>query len=51
MSYDINLTDPVTKETLLVESPHFMTGGTYAIGGTREMWLNISLFRRRDVPF
>ena len=42
MSYDISLKDRVTGETLEVESLHFMTGGTYAVGGTREMWLNIT---------
>lgn len=42
MSYDICLCDPVTKETLLLESNHFMTGGTFAIGGTSEMWLNVT---------
>lgn len=42
MSYDISLKDRVTGETLEVESPHFMTGGIYAVGGTREMWLNIT---------
>ena len=42
MSYDIKLVDPVTKETLNLENNHFMTGGTYAIGGTTECWLNIT---------
>lgn len=42
MSYDISLVDPVTKETLEVETPHQMKGGTYASGGTTEMWLNIT---------
>ena len=42
MSYDIRLVDPVTKESLLLEQPHFITGGTYAIGGTKELWLNIT---------
>ena len=42
MSYDIRLVDPVTKEPLLLEQPHFITGGTYAIGGTKELWLNIT---------
>lgn len=42
MSYDISLVDPVTRETLLVESPHHIRGGTYAIGGTTEAWLNIT---------
>lgn len=42
MSYDISLCDPVTKETLLMDSPHQIKGGIYAIGGTDEMWLNIT---------
>lgn len=51
MSYDISLCDPVTKETIMLESPHAMRGGTYAVDGTTEAWLNITynyakLFRR-----
>lgn len=42
MSYDIYLKDPVTKETLEVENPHFMRGGMYMVGGCRELWLNIT---------
>lgn len=42
MSYDITLCDPVTKDPLHMETPHMMTGGTYAVGGTTEMWLNIT---------
>lgn len=42
MSYDITLNDPVTHEPLTVEAPHQMRGGTYAMSGTNEMWLNIT---------
>ncbi|KGI72019.1 hypothetical protein [Collinsella sp. 4_8_47FAA] len=42
MSYDIRLCDPVTHETLEVDSPHLMAGGTYALGGTTELWLNVT---------
>ena len=42
MSYDIRLCDPVTHETLEVESSHLMAGGTYALGGTTELWLNVT---------
>lgn len=42
MSYDIRLIDPVTKETINFDTPHQMTGGTYAVGGTTEAWLNIT---------
>lgn len=51
MSYDIRLLDPVTRETVEVEVPHLMQGGTYALGGTTELWLNVTynyggLYRR-----
>lgn len=42
MSYDITLRNPVTKEPLECEAPHQMRGGTYCVGGTAEMWLNIT---------
>lgn len=42
MSYDIELQDPVTKEVIEVDNPHFMQGGTYAIGGSKELWLNVT---------
>ena len=42
MSYDIELQDPVTKETLILDEPHQMKGGTYAVGGTPEASLNIT---------
>ena len=42
MSYDMSLTDPVSGETLLADVPHDMRGGTYAMGGTQELWLNIT---------
>ena len=42
MSYDITLNDPVTKETIQLDMPHQMQGGTYAVGGTTESWLNIT---------
>lgn len=42
MSYDIYLTDPVTKKPLELEQPHFMSGGTLAPYGTKELWLNIT---------
>ena len=28
MSYDIHLNDPVTKQILELDDPHFMRGGT-----------------------
>lgn len=42
MSYDISLCDPVTMDTLETENNHCMAGGTYQIGGTKEMWLNVT---------
>jgi hypothetical protein len=42
MSYDISLKDPVTKETLQLDEPHHMRGGTYQIGGCPEANLNVT---------
>lgn len=42
MSYDIYLKHPVTKEILAIEEAHNIKGGTFAIGGTKEAWLNIT---------
>lgn len=55
MSYDITLRDRVTGETLHVDTPHQMGGGTRAFGGTTELWLNVtynySKFYYRDDVF
>ena len=42
MSYDIRLCDPVSGETLKSIHDHDMRGGTYIVGGTNELWLNIT---------
>ena len=42
MSYDIELVDPITGETLDLDAPHHMRGGTYAVGGTTKAHLNIT---------
>lgn len=42
MSYDIDLKDPVTGETLQLDAPHQMKGGTYCVGGTTEASLNVT---------
>lgn len=42
MSYDIALCDPVTMERININEPHFIRGGTYVVGGTTELWLNIT---------
>ena len=55
MSWDISLTDRVTGEVLHSDSPHMMRGGTFMVGGTTELWLNItynySKIYRRDSVF
>lgn len=42
MSYDIDLTDPITGNVLELDEPHQMRGGTYVMGGTKEMSLNVT---------
>lgn len=42
MSYDITLADPVTRETIELDTAHHMRGGTCAINGTTEAWINIT---------
>lgn len=42
MSYDIRLCDPVTHEELQTDVSHDMRGGTYAMGGTTGLWLNVT---------
>lgn len=42
MSYDIYLTDPVSRDPIELEEAHYMRGGTYALSGTTEAWLNIT---------
>ena len=42
MSYDISLCDPVTHEEIEVNDAHFMRGGTYQVGGTTRLWLNVT---------
>lgn len=42
MSYDICLVDPVTEAVLHTDTPHQMAGGTYALGGTTELYLNVT---------
>lgn len=42
MSYDIKLTDPVSRETIVIPYAHSMNGGTYQVGGSCELWLNIT---------
>ena len=42
MSYDIELCEPIGGEVIQFETPHMIRGGTYAIYGTQEAWLNIT---------
>lgn len=42
MSYDIHILDKDTKEVVKVQLQHRIAGGTYAVGGTAELWLNIT---------
>lgn len=42
MSYDIDLLDPLTGKTLQIERPHHMRGGTYQLGGSTELSLNVT---------
>lgn len=42
MSYDIRLIDPKTGDTARLPFDHPIRGGTYAVGGTSEAWLNVT---------
>lgn len=42
MSWDFDLCDPVIKKVLETEEKHEIKGGTYCVGGTTEMALNIT---------
>lgn len=42
MSYDIRLLDPITEETIQFDESHQIKGGTFAIGGTTEAWLDVT---------
>lgn len=42
MSFDLYLRDPETGETAVVPDGHDLRGGTHAIGGTGEAWLNVT---------
>lgn len=42
LSYDIALRDPVTHQIIEVDTPHQMRGGTYQVGGSTDLWLNIT---------
>ena len=42
VSYDIKLCEPVGGEVINFEHPPLVAGGTFAVGGTPEAWLNVT---------
>ncbi len=42
MSYDISLKDPITGDTILLNEPHKLRGGTFVVGGSNAAWLNVT---------
>ena len=42
MAYDINLLDPITKNVIEIKDAHFLRGGTYKVGGSTELSLNMT---------
>ena len=42
MSYDIRVCDKGTYETVTLPEKHDLGGGTFALGGTDEAWLNVT---------
>lgn len=42
MSYDINVVRSKNKSRVILKYNHGIHGGTYAVGGTNEAWLNIT---------
>lgn len=42
MSYDIELLDPITKKVIEIDDAHFIRGGTYKMGGSTELSLNVT---------
>lgn len=42
MSYDLYFCDPVSREVIELNDAHFMRGGTYAVGGSKELHFNIT---------
>lgn len=54
MGWNVELLDPVSKETLHCENPHFIRGGNYVIGGTTALETYITynygrFYRKPDV--
>jgi len=42
MSYDVEFIDEETEEVVQADKPHYIHGGTYAVGGTLALHLNIT---------
>lgn len=42
MGYHCQLLDPETNEELTIDEPHHIKGGTYQLGGTKELWTSIT---------
>lgn len=42
MSYDIDIIDPKTGKVVEANETHIIGGGTYVVGGTRDLSLNIT---------
>lgn len=42
MSYDIDLLDPITRNVIEIKDAHFLRGGTYKMGGSTELSLNVT---------
>ena len=42
MSWDCTLTDAETGREINLDKPHHITGGTYVLGGTTELTLNVT---------
>ena len=42
MSWNCYLNDPQTGERIMLDDLHHLRGGSYAAGGTREAWLNVT---------
>lgn len=42
MSYDIRIKCAHCHQTIRLDTPHDLRGGTYCVGGTTECWINIT---------
>ena len=42
MGWSIYLVEPVTREVIVLPFKHQMFGSTYCVGGTDELWIDIT---------